>query len=149
MCTSSCTCAVHRAGQGADSFYTPTKIILHKSLQMSLSVHVIMFIPHTAARDNKQQVKIAHKPSTEIFKFRILNVVCEAKPQFDINSLSVMHFQACRWCWQTFRATKKLEHFRKKTLNIFGQAFMINITWHRTAHILFWESQWGTQNFCQ
>lgn len=58
----------------------PSKIKLHKSLQMSLSVHKIMFIPHTAASDNKQQVTIAHKPSTEVCKFRTLSAVCEAKP---------------------------------------------------------------------
>lgn len=51
---------------------------------MFLSVNVITLIPRTAARDNKQQVEIAHKSSTDACEFLILNAVCEEKEPFDL-----------------------------------------------------------------
>lgn len=74
---------IYRAGQRGDSFTLPQKIILHKSLRMSLSVNVIALIPHTAAKNNKQQDKIAHKASTDACDFLILSAVCKEKEQLD------------------------------------------------------------------
>lgn len=124
MCMSPCTCVKYGAGQCADS-NTPLKIILHKSLQMSLSVNVTTLIPHTAARNNNQQVQIAHKPSTDACEFLILNEVCEEKEQFYIKINELCTFRHVGGVGKL--STKDLEHIRKKKIfNIFGQAFIIN-----------------------